>query len=178
MKLSNFISPVLIIGIAAVLRLVPHPANVAPIAAMALFGGAYLNKRYALIVPLVAMFLSDLFLGFHQTMPFVYGSFVLIGLLGLWLRKHKSIPTVLLAGIISSTFFFLITNFGVWLTGTIYAKSFSGLLSAYTMGLPFYRNTLLGDLGYITLFFGGYELIFYKNLLEIKLLYKKIFNFR
>lgn len=156
MKIQKLISPVLIIIVAVLLRLLPHPPNVAPIAAMALFGGVYLNKKYALIVPLVALFLSDIFLGFYSGMLFVYGSFFLTGLIGLWLKKHTSVPTIILASIGSSLLFYLITNFGVWATGTMYPRSFGGLLESYTMGLPFLRNTFLGDLGYVTLFFCVY----------------------
>lgn len=158
-KVQKVISPLIIIIFAVVLRLLPHPPNVAPIAAMALFGGVYLNKKYALIVPLVAMFLSDIFLGFYPEVIFVYGSFLLTGLIGLWLRHHKSFQNVILASLSSSILFFLITNFGVWLMGTMYSKSLDGLFESYFMGLPFFRNTLLGDLGYVGLFFGGYELI-------------------
>jgi len=159
MNWQKIISPIIIITFAAVMRLLPHPANMAPIAAMALFGGVYLNKRYALIMPLLAMGISDIFLGFHDTIVFVYGSFLLTGLIGLLVRKHKSVQTIALATLISSVLFFLITNFGVWLMGMLYPKTLSGLADAYMMGLPFFRNTLLGDLGYVTLFFGSYELV-------------------
>ena len=152
-------SPILIIFFAVVLRLIPHAPNVAPIAAMALFGGVYLDRKYALIVPLAAMFISDIFLGFHDTMLFVYGSFLITGLIGLWLRQHKSYRNIFIASIGSSILFFLVTNFGVWLMGTMYDKTLTGLWEAYLMGLPFFRNTLLGDLGYVVLFFGSYELV-------------------
>src|SRR5215469_15693142 len=102
MKLTALISPLAIIFFAAFLRLLPHPPNVAPIAAMALFGGAYLDKKYALIIPLLAMFFSDLFLGFYKEMSVVYGSFFLIGLLGLWLRNHKTPFNILSASLTSS----------------------------------------------------------------------------
>lgn len=159
--INRILSPLLIIIFAVVMRLLPHPPNVAPIAAMALFGGVYLNKKYALVVPLIAMFISDIFLGFYPEIVFVYGSFLLIGLIGLWLRSHKTFRNVLCASVISSILFFLITNFGVWLMGTMYDKSFAGLLEAYIMGLPFFRNTLLGDLAYVGLFFGSYEYMLY-----------------
>ena len=90
--MKNLINPLLIILVAVVLRLLPHPPNFAPIAGLALFGGAYLNKKYALILPLIALFASDLFIGFHSTMPFVYGSFLLSGLIGLGLQSKKSVP--------------------------------------------------------------------------------------
>lgn len=159
MKIQKLINPSLIILIAVMLRLLPHPPNVAPIAAMALFGGTYLNKRYALIVPLIALFLSDIFLGFYSGMIFVYGSFFLTGVIGLWLKNHKSVPNIIFASLGSSILFYLITNFGVWLTGTMYPHLQNGLLESYIMGLPFFRNTLLGDLGYVGLFFGSYEFV-------------------
>lgn len=159
MKITKLINPFLIIGIAAVLRLLPHPPNFAPIAAMALFGGTYLNKRYAFVVPLVAMFVSDLFLGLHATMSFVYGSFLLSGIIGILIRSNKKAQTIIFASIFSSIIFYLITNFGVWLVSGLYPKTFNGLLQSYTYALPFFRNTVLGDLVYTGLFFGGYEII-------------------
>jgi hypothetical protein len=161
MKLQKLINPLTIIFIAAVLRLLSHPANVAPIAAMALFGGAYLNKKYALIVPLLAMMVSDIFLGFYPEMIFVYGSFLLIGLLGLLLRKHINTASVIAASLFSSVIFFIITNLGVWLMGNWYPKTLAGLVDCFVMALPFFRNTIIGDLVYTCLFFGGYALVSY-----------------
>ncbi|QQG40792.1 MAG: hypothetical protein HYV37_00510 [Candidatus Levyibacteriota bacterium] len=157
--LREITNPLLIIGIAVALRLVPHPANFAPIGAMALFGGAYLNKKYALAVPLLAMLVSDFFIGFHNTMGFVYASFLLIGILGLWLRRHKNVRNVIGAAFVSSILFFLITNFGVWLVSNIYPKTAAGLIECYVVAIPFFRNTLLGDLFYVGLFFFGYEAV-------------------
>ncbi|MDE2026399.1 MAG: hypothetical protein KGJ07_07945 [Patescibacteria group bacterium] len=151
--------PIGVILLAAFMRLLPHVPNVTPIAAMALFGGAYINKRFALVVPLLAMFISDFFLGFHPVMPFVYGSFLLSGFLGLWLRKRKSPFRVFSASVISSILFYLITNFGVWFMGGLYPKTMSGLITCFVMALPFFRNTIVGDLMYTTVLFGGFELI-------------------
>lgn len=144
--------------IAIILRLVPHAPNFVPIAAMALFGGVYLDKKYALVFPLIAMIISDLFIGFHDVMFWVYGSFVLSGLIGLWLKNHKTTKNVILASLVGSTIFFVITNFGVWI-GPWYSHDFSGLLKCYTMAIPFFRNTLLGDLFYSAVFFGSYQAI-------------------
>ncbi len=157
--LAKIVNPLLIIFIAVTLRLLPHPPNVAPIAAMALFGGVYLNKRYALIVPLMAMIFSDIFLGFHATIPFVYGSFLLTGLLGIWLKKYKTIKNIFFACVVSSLLFFLITNFGVWLVYGFYPKTLAGLMECYIAAIPFFRNTILGDLGFTAVFFGSYELL-------------------
>ena len=153
---------VLFVGVllAAASRLIPHPANVTPIAAMALFGGAHFSNRVAaFLVPLSAMILSDLILGFHSTMPFVYGSFVLIVLIGTLLRRRRTVPAVGVAAMASSVLFFLVTNFGVWVTGTLYPKTWTGLVTAYVAGLPFFRNTVLGDLFYVAVLFGGFAFL-------------------
>jgi uncharacterized membrane protein len=155
-KTQKLISPLLIIFFAVSMRFLPHPPNFAPIAAMALFGGVYLNKKYALIAPLLAMFISDIFLGFHSTIFYVYFSFILTGLIGLYLKKHKKLKNIIGGSLTASILFFLITNFGVWAQG-MYARDISGLLQSYIMGLPFFRNSLLGDLFYVGLFFGSYE---------------------
>ena len=159
LKIRNLLAPIIIIGIAILLRLLPHPPNVASIAAMALFGGAYLDKRFALAIPLLALFASDIFIGFHSTMPFVYGSFVLTGIIGMWLRTRRNVKNIVFTTLGSSVLFFLITNFGVWFLGTLYPRTLDGLLQSYLMGLPFFRNTLIGDLVYAGMLFGGYEVI-------------------
>ena len=158
-NLEKLINPVIIIVAAVGLRLVPHMPNFAPISAMALFGGAYLDKRLAVLLPLSAMIISDLFIGFYSPMVMlsVYGSFVLIGLIGMWLRRRKSPKNIFLASISSSVLFFLITNFAVWAAGS-YSRGLDGLLASYIMGIPFFRGTFLGDFFYTGLFFGGYEL--------------------
>lgn len=158
-KFLNFAAPISIILFAVVLRLVPHPPNFAPIAALALFGGVYLDKKYALVVPLVVMIISDYFIGFHNTMPFVYVSFIFTGLIGMFLKQHKSPLNIFFGTLVSSLLFFAITNFGVWAMGTMYPKTASGLLEAYVMAIPFFRNTIVGDLFYTGLFFGSYELV-------------------
>lgn len=177
MKINNLINPFLIIAIAALLRLLPHPPNVAPIAAMALFGGVYLNKKYALILPLLALFISDLFIGFYGApmMSFVYGSFLLTGYIGLFLKSHKKPSMIIAAALFSSLFFYLITNFGVWLATPLYPKTLSGLLNCYTMAIPFFRNTILGDLLYTGVFFGTYEIVLrFLNIYKHKILNSKI----
>jgi hypothetical protein len=133
--------------------------NFTPIAAMALFGGTYLNRKYALLVPIIAMLVSDIFIGFYSpiVMFSVYSSFVFAGLIGLWLAKRKSVTNVIFAAAGSSILFFLVTNFAVWFMW--YPRNFVGLTTCYTLAIPFFRNTLLGDLFYTGAFFGGYELV-------------------
>jgi hypothetical protein len=149
-----------VVLIAAASRLLPHPPNVTPIAAMALLAGASLHDfRVAVAIPLGAMFLSDLFLGMHGTIPFVYGSMVLITGIGTWLRGRRRPTPIAAAAVAGAVLFYVITNFGVWATSTLYPKTAAGLSMAYAAGLPFFRNTLLGDLVYCALLFGGFALI-------------------
>lgn len=145
-----------------ILRLVPHLPNFAPIAALALFGGTYLNKKYALAIPVIAMLITDTIIGFYNPwiMLSVYGSFITIGLIGLWLKKHKTVPNVLGASIFGSIIFFLVSNFTVWaVPNSMYPHSLQGLMQSYTMGLPFFRNTLAGDLFYTGVMFSLYEVV-------------------
>jgi uncharacterized membrane protein len=173
------LQPLVIILFAVSLRILPHVPNIAPIAAMGLFGGVYFNKRYAVMVPLIALFLSDIFLGFYKGMPFVYGSFLLTGLIGIWLRAHKSTGTILLGTTISSLLFFLITNFGVWLQSGMYQHTWQGFLDCYVLAIPFFRNTLVGDFFFVGLFFGSYELVIYlfqKNRVSLESSYRRLEN--
>jgi hypothetical protein len=144
---------------AAAMRLIPHPPNFAPIMAIALFGGAYFaNKKAAFAVPLAAMFLSDLFLGFDGSMPFVYGSFALTVCLGLMIRDRRSPLRIGSFALGGSVLFFIITNFGVWLSGSLYPRTVEGLIACYIAAIPFFGNTLLGDVMYTLVLFGGFAL--------------------
>jgi hypothetical protein len=159
--ITKLVQPVAFVFIGAFSRLIPHPANFAPIAAMAIFGGVYLGRKQALTIPLAAMILSDLFLGFDSVAMrlSVYGSFLLTVFIGFWLKKHKNYKYIILASLASSLLFFLITNFTVWAVTNMYPKSLSGLIESYFYAIPFFRNTVLGDLTYSGVFFGGYELV-------------------
>ena len=149
----------LMVFAAAYVRLIPHPPNFAPIAAMALFGGAYFTKKWAaFLVPLAAMFMTDLFLGFHPTMWAVYLSFVLIVSIGMLMIKQKKVVNIFFASVTSSVLFFIITNFGVWFSTPYYAKTGTGLMACFTAAIPFFHQTLLGDLFFVTIMFGLYEL--------------------
>ncbi len=157
MNIKQTLPAVAIIIVAVILRLVPHIPNIAPITALALFGGMYLSKKYALAVPFIALVLSDLVLGFYKGMFFVYGSFFLIGLIGLMVQRQRSARTIIGATLISSTLFFFITNFGVWLQSGMYPHTWAGFINCYTLALPFFRNTLIGDGLYMGMFVICYE---------------------
>jgi hypothetical protein len=145
---------------AAFVRLIPHPPNFAPIAAMALFGGAYFTKKWAaFIVPIAAMFVTDLILGFHSTMWAVYLSFAAIVVIGMLMIKLKKVTNILLASVTSSVVFFIVTNFGVWVSSPFYAKTGVGLTACYTSAIPFFHQTLLSDLFFAGILFGAYHII-------------------
>jgi hypothetical protein len=153
----------LFILIGAVLRVLPHPGNFAPIGAIALFGGTYLNKKVALVVPIAAMVISDFFIGFDSwsSRATVYGSFLLVGLVGFWIRKHKSIWTILGGSLLGSLIFYFVTNFALLYPPTMYTHDWNGIIISYVNAIPFFRNTVLGDLFYVSVFFGLYELASY-----------------
>ena len=157
----RFIALVGIVVLAAAMRIIPHPPNFTPISAMALFGGAYFpNTMVAFIVPLAAMSLSDLFLGgFDATMPFVYGSFAVTVGLGFWIRQRPSVLRIGAAALISAVLFFAIPNLGVWLVGGLYPRTVEGFIACYVAAIPFFRQTLLGDLIYTATLFGGFAFL-------------------
>ena len=121
----------------------------------------------------MVLLLSDLFLGWHDTMIFVYGSFVFTVIIGsLLIKKYSSIKAVS-AVFVSSILFYLITNFGVWLVGDLYPKTAQGLMQAYILAIPFFKNSLLGDFVYTLCFFKGYQLLGSLNLDKLNLLKAK-----
>ena len=140
------------------LRFAGHTPNFTPVAAIALFSGVYLSKKYAFIVPLALMIVSDIFLGMHNVVIFTWGGFALATALGLWLKNRKSVLGIAVASVASSVLFYLISNFGVWLMGW-YPRTLPGLLDCYVMAIPFLRNFTLATLIYAGVFFGLYELV-------------------
>jgi hypothetical protein len=149
-----------IILTAAASRLVKHPFNFTPVVAMAIFAGCYLKSRWGIALPLLAMLLSDYFIGFYdwQVMASVYFSVALAFGLGWLLNKYFHWYFVLGAALASSVSFFLITNFAVWAFFDWYPHTLVGLTNCFTLALPFFRNTLAGDLIYTVMFFGLYNL--------------------
>lgn len=146
-----------ILLLAALFRLIGTGLpNVSPVAAIALFGGAYFtNRKLAFALPLAVLLLSDLFIGFHDTMWAVYLSFAAIVGIGMLVGHSKS-PLAVTAGSLSgSILFFLVTNFAVWMGSGYYAQDLTGLAHSYIMGIPFFHYTLLGDLFFNGVLFGG-----------------------
>jgi hypothetical protein len=159
MMKPRFLTLVGMIAMAAIARIMPHPWNVTPIAAMALFGGVQFNNRaMAFGVPLLAMLLGDAVLGFHALMPLVYACFALTVVIGFWVKQNFNWERLVLGSVAASVLFFVATNFGMWVIGTMYPKTGQGLVMCFMAGLPYFRNTLFGDLGFTALLFGGFYL--------------------
>ncbi len=154
----------IIIFIGAFLRVLPHAANFAPIGAIALFGGVYLNKRVALVVPLAAMIISDYFIGFDSIAQrlVIYGSFLVIGVVGMLIARRKNVFTVVAGSLSASIIFFLITNcVFLYSPDGLYGHTWSQQILSYTNALPFFKPTLFSDFLYTGIFFGSYELVKY-----------------
>ncbi len=146
---NNFLKILGLILLAVLSRFLPHPPNFSPIAAISLLAGAYfLNRGLALALPIIILFLSDLVLGFYPGMLFNYVGMMLVVLVGHNLKGRDSLIRVGGFSILGSTLFFIVSNFGVWFSQTIYPMNFSGLVSCYVNAIPFYGYTLAGDLAY------------------------------
>jgi hypothetical protein len=141
-------------------RVLPHGWNMTPALALALFAGARLQQpalRFAL--PLAAMLVSDLILGFHDTMLYVYGALALVVLMGQGFARGASLPGHAGLSVAGSLLFFAITNFGVWMSDTLYPLTAEGLVACYTMAVPFLWKTLAGDLFFVLGFYAAFTAI-------------------
>ena len=166
-----------LIVVAALSRLVMHPPNFTPITGMALFAAAHFSKKYwAFVIPMVALFVSNLILN-NVVYAAFYDGFVLFGsasifwvflafagiiTLGVLVLQRLTIPRLVGVTFVGSLLFFVVTNLAVWYFGPpFYPKTWAGLVECFTLAIPFYRNMILGDLFYVTALFGSYELLRY-----------------
>ena len=146
---SKYILIASMIILLALARLIPHPPNFTPILGMAVFSGAIISKRFfAYLVPLLAMLLSDLYLGLHASMPIIYFSLAVCVLIGTFIEARVTILNSFLSISLGVLVFFLITNFTVWYGSGMYELSISGLMTCYFMGLPFVQNTFISSILY------------------------------
>ncbi|MDR0956082.1 MAG: hypothetical protein LBM73_03085 [Candidatus Nomurabacteria bacterium] len=164
--LGDLILAGVLVGVIVAGRLLPHPANFAPTAAVALLAGVKLRRRWALVLPLIGLTLSDFLLPSYSLRGrlVVYGTFCLVGLIGWAIRRRATAGKILLGSLSGSVIFFLLTNC-VWLYSPVmYPHTTAGQLASYINGLPFFRATLAGDLCYTGLLFGAYYLV--RNLVK------------
>lgn len=161
-----FVVITIIISALAISRLLPHPFNFSPIAALALFGGTHYRNRFAAyLIPLAALWVSDIFLNFaffgsfvpfYEGAFFTYAAFALIVLLGSKALQKFSARNLLFSSLAASVIFFVVSNFGVWVSGTLYPLNATGFAACYAAAIPFFRNTFAGDLIYSFAIFYGY----------------------
>jgi hypothetical protein len=150
---------VALIVFGVVMRLLPHPANLVPVGAIALFAGAVLPRKYGWWLPLAILAISDvLFLGLYDGFLFTWAGFLFVGLFGMSLRNQSNWFRVPFGALGASVIFFMVSNFGVWLQGQMYPQTLAGLVLCYEMALPFFRNTFFGDFVYGWLLFGSHAL--------------------
>lgn len=161
-----------LIVLAAFSRIIPHTFNFSPLGAIGIFGAAHFSKKWmALFIPLAATWVSDLFINnviyakyyptftwFAEGFYWQYAAYILIVIAGFFIMKNINTKTVLVGALASSTIFFLVSNFGCW-PGSTYPQNFGGLMQCYAAGLPFVKGTLMGDLFYCAVLFGGFALV-------------------
>jgi hypothetical protein len=148
-----------LIVIAAALRVAPHPWNFTPVGAMALFSGAVIrDRRLAFLFPLLALFVGDIFIGFYKIIPIIYASFLINVAIGLWLRGRRTVARISLATLLGAIQFFLVSNLAFWQFMNTYPHNASGLLACYVAAIPLFWNTLAGDAVYVAALFLGYGL--------------------
>lgn len=146
-------------------RLTPHLPNMTPMTAITLMGSKYVGRWGALLIPLGALILSDIVIGFYdwKILASVYASFLLIGLLGSILKKFGGILPITTLTLLSPFIFFFLTNTAVWAFSPWYAKSIEGLLYCYSLGIPFLRNMIVGDILFVSILFGLIRVMFPKR---------------
>jgi hypothetical protein len=170
--MTRYATLIVLILLAALSRLIPHPPNFAPIAAVGLFGAAQFRCKWlAFLAPLAAMLLSDFALGFvvqlrvyegwmamtegfHRGSIVVYATYALITAMGFILRKNRGVPLLVGTSLASSVIFFVVTNFAVWAADSLYPTTLAGLMTCYVAAIPYFQWTVLSDLCYVALLFG------------------------
>lgn len=158
MKKNSFLILLAIVVLGALARLLPHAPNMTPIGAIAIFCGMMFPRWWGVLIPIAAMFVSDIFIGFYgwqQMLTEAYLPFMMMALLGKVSYGHDSPKNVFLSMLAGSVVFFLVSNFSVWIfAGSSYGRSLAGIIACYAAALPFFRNQFIGDFLYVFTFFG------------------------
>ena len=165
MNKNYYIATIVFIAILVQSRLIVHPWNFTPVIAAGVFAGFYFRQLFlASFVIILSMFIGDLYLGFHNTMLFTYIGLGIAVAIGMLIKSFKFLE-IIITGLVSSLAFFLITNFGAWMTLEMYDKNIAGLISSYVLAIPFFHNTLISTLLYLFLFKLIFDWIFNKKII-------------
>ena len=168
-KYNKYILPIFLIVILSFSRLIPHPWNFTPILAAGIFSGFYFKNFFlSLFIVVSAMFLSDIYLGFHNTMFFTYIALAIATGIGIYIKQLKTFE-IFVSGFVSSVCFFIITNFGAWISLEMYEKNLSGLINSHVMAIPFFHNTLISTIIYLFVIQIMFDNIFNKEKVRKKL---------
>jgi len=158
-KLFTILIALVFVGMGIGARLLPHLPNFTPVMAVGLFGGAYFSKKLSFFLPFAIMLASDFFIGFYdiRLMVFVYGAVACFVLIGFNLKKNRKWGNIMANSLLASFIFFVVTNFAVWIFSDWYPKNIFGLFQCFYLALPFFKNSLLGDIFYSSMFFGVFK---------------------
>jgi hypothetical protein len=168
MNNKKIIITLLLFTIAIASRLLPHQPNFAAVGAVTIIATIHLSLTSSLIITISSLLISDSILGFHHLMPWVYGAYVLTAIITYFTKNNK-----LSQPFISSSLFFIITNFGVWLTTNMYSPNISGLINCYNQAIPFFRNTFSSDLIYFLIINSALNINIHKIPKQISALIQK-----
>lgn len=167
---TRFLFIASVILLVAFSRIIPHPLNFSPLGAIGLFGAAYFSKKWqAFLIPMVATFLSDLFINnvlyaqyypnftwFYEGFYWQYASYLLITLVGIFVFKKVNTSRIVIGALSSTAIFFLVSNMGCWVGNPAYPQNMGGLMACYAAGIPFLKATLMGDLFFSGIMFGTF----------------------
>jgi len=163
-KHNLIITGFIILGVLT--RIIPHPPNFTAVGAVALFGGAFFsNKKLSFLIPISIMLISDLILGYSMSLA-VYISFMIMVCCGFFLKQNQNGLRIINITILGSLIFFIVTNLSVFLTSSLYPKNIIGLIECYTLAIPFFLNTIIGNIIYTLIMFYGFNAIQSKILVK------------
>ena len=166
-KYKHYILPICLILVLSFSRVIPHPPNFTPILAVGIFSGFFFRNFFlSSFIVLSSMFVGDLYLGFHGTMIFTYTALIVSVLIGALIKNFK-FKELFFTSLFSSFCFFIITNFGAWLTLPMYEKNLAGLLQSYVLAIPFFHNTLISPFIYLIVLKFLFEQFSKKNIFKI-----------
>ena len=163
MNYKNIVLIILFIFCTVMTRLAPHPPNFTPLISIVIFCGIIFKNKYGFLIPFIAMFISDIWLGFHNVLFYVYFSLLIIFTMSYLYKNNNNLKNIIYLSFSGSILFFIISNFGVWIIG--YPNTFQGFIACYYAAIPFFHNTLLSTLIYSTIFSLSYQYMNNRNIL-------------
>lgn len=162
-KKNALIAVLFLILVGVFYRLIDHPFNFSPLGSIAIFAGFFMRRKWSVLVPLAILLVSDIFLGFYtwQIMVAVYICLAVNVIMGMHIKDNKLIRNSLSVSIMGACIFFVVTNFAVWFFGNLYPHDFNGFVHCFYLALPFFRNSILGDMFYTSVILIAYKSVLF-----------------